>query len=216
MSESAIHRQTILCVDADQAVQDFCTRVLPEYDVTCAGTGFEALRALNHRSFRAYILEYWLPDWSGRGLCREIRMRDPHVPILFCASADAEGDKARALRAGASAYLPKPIDPELLRVRLRSALATSDQASLNAKFDEECAIQDELSRRSQQVRQQAESARRLSSASIERTARAKALKVFVESGGTLGSFESWWPQVYSSVRANHAVWAAPDLEDARG
>lgn len=211
-----MHRPSILCVDADTTSQNFYSRILSEHDVRCVVTGFEALRAVNQQSFGAYILEYWLPDWSGRSLCREIRSRDPHVPILFCTAADAASDKARALRAGANAHLPKPIDPVLLRARLRSELLRSDQASLSAKFDEECAIQDELSRRTHQVRQQVDAAKRLSASSIERTARAKALKAFVESGGTLEHFEVWWPQVYSSVRANHAAWAATDLEDGNG
>jgi hypothetical protein len=42
-------------------------------------------------------------------------------------------------------------------------------------------------------------AREIAAASIQRSARAKAMKAFIESGGTLANFERWWPQLSQSI-----------------
>ena len=47
----------------------------------------------------------WAADWSGPSLCREIRKIDPHGTIVFCTAAARDNDRARAMRAGANAYL---------------------------------------------------------------------------------------------------------------
>jgi hypothetical protein len=85
-------------------------------------------------------------------------------------------------------------------------LAKADQASLTAKFEEECAIQDELQRRADNARQRADAAKHLSASALERTTRMKAMKAFIDSRGSLAHFERWWPTVYAAMTANHVRW----------
>ena len=42
-----------------------------------------------------------------------------------------------------------------------------------------------------------ERAKERAAQAIERTARAKAMKAFVEAGGALAHFERWWPQSFA-------------------
>src|SRR5262249_5781742 len=67
------------------------------------------LRLARRGYFDLYILDNWLPDGSGIGLCRNIREFDPHTPILFYSAAAYEYDIQEALRSGAQAYLVKPV-----------------------------------------------------------------------------------------------------------
>ena len=111
---------------------------------------------------------------------------------------DARGD---ALRRSVE-LVP---DPDMLRARLRTFLTLSEMESLRAKVEEERAVQNELERRASDVRLRAEAAKELFASSVERTARAKAYKAFIEARGTRAHFEKWWPQVFQSVRANADV-----------
>jgi hypothetical protein len=91
--------------------------------------------------------------------------------------------------------------PSVLRSKLRALLTLSEMESLQAKVEEERAVQDELQRRLERVMTQIEMAAALKAASIERTARSRAYKAFIEAHGTRALFESWWPNVYDSAVA---------------
>jgi DNA-binding response OmpR family regulator len=205
MTDLSLPRRTILVVDDDPEFRGVLEEILSDHTIAFARNAFEAIRQLNSGTFHAYILDYWLPDWSGVSLCREVRKTDPHAPIVFCTAAARDEDQARAMRAGASAYLCKPLDPRTLRAKLGAFISLSELESLRAKIEEERAVQDELERRLEYARTQSEHAKVLAASSIERTARGKAYKAFIDARGTRAHFESWWPQVYSSARANHRV-----------
>jgi CheY-like chemotaxis protein len=205
MTDMSIGRRTILCVDDDPESRLLLERILESDRLVFAANAFEAIRCVNAQAFHAYVLDFWLPDWSGPQLCREIRKTDPHAPIVFCTAAARDADKGRAMRAGADAYLCKPIDPAVLRSKLSALLALAEQESLRARVEEERAVQDELQRRMSQLVSRVDAAKELAAASVERTARAKAFKAFVEARGTRGHFESWWPNVFQTARANQEV-----------
>jgi DNA-binding response OmpR family regulator len=198
-------RKSVLCVDEDVETRALLKLALPDFELVFASNAFEAIRAINSRAFDGYVLDYWLPDWAGPALCRDIRKLDPYAPVVFCTGAARDQDRARALRAGANAYLVKPVDPCDLRARLRGLLSLADAESLHAKIAEEEAIQDELQRRVAHLRERAQAANRLSAQSFERIARIKAYKAFMEGRGTRAHFDRWWPQVFQSAQANHAA-----------
>jgi CheY-like chemotaxis protein len=200
MTQETIGRRSILCVDDDPRTRELLAHVLSDHEIVFAQNAFEALRNVTGRGFHGYLLDYWLPDWSGPALCREIRRIDPHGPIVFCTAAARDNDRARAMRAGANAYLCKPIDADLLRSKLRAFFTLSEMESMRAKVEEQLAVQEELQRRLSNVRAYMETARALRDASIERTARARAYKAFIDAHGTRAHFEGWWPQVFESAR----------------
>jgi DNA-binding response OmpR family regulator len=202
VTDIALSRRTVLVVDDDLEFRGLLEEILSDHSLVFARNAFEAIRHVNASSFHAYILDYWLPDWSGPALCREIRKSDPHAPIVFCTAAARDQDQARAMRAGASAYLCKPLDPKTLRAKLGAFISLCEMESLRAKIEEERAVQEELERRLDSVVAQTDHARALAATSIERTARSKAYKAFIDARGTRAHFDSWWPQVFQSVRAN--------------
>jgi DNA-binding response OmpR family regulator len=170
-----------------------------------ACNAYEALRNFNARPFDAYVLDYWLPDWSGPSLCREIRKTDPNSPVVFYTDAASDQDRHRAMRAGASAYLCKPVEPDELRSSLGSLFTRSDVESLLAKTSAERAVDEVLVLRLARARPASGAHDESAARSLERAARARAYKVFIESGGTRANFDSWWPQVFGSARANHGL-----------
>jgi DNA-binding response OmpR family regulator len=201
MSAMEFSGRTVLCVDSHAESREALVAALDDYDVSLASNAFEALGQINRRGFHGYVLDYWLSDLPGATLCQEIRKLDPHAPIVFCTAAQRPVDRARALRAGAQGYLHKPVDAALLRAKLKALFLTADVESLRARIDEERAIHDELQRRSLYARERSAEAMSLSAQSVERTARIRAMKAFVEARGTRAHFEHWWPQVFQSTRA---------------
>jgi signal transduction histidine kinase len=90
------------------------------YEVTAVGSAEEGLRAHRQRPFQLMVVDWTLPGMSGLELCRAVRSaRDgEHAFILVITGRNNADDLAAVLDAGASDYLSKPVDPEILRTRL--------------------------------------------------------------------------------------------------
>jgi CheY-like chemotaxis protein len=204
VTERGFSRRSILCVGDVADSRAVLEEGLAGHELVFASTAFEAISEINKRGFNGYILEYWLTDWSGPSLCRHIRKLDPHPPIVFCAPSWKDDQRGRALRAGGNAFLTKPLDPEALRAKLEPLLSMAEVDSLKARALEELAIQEELERRVAELRERASGANALAAASMERTARIKAMKAFIEARGSRAHFERWWPQVFQCTRATHS------------
>ena len=93
------------------------------HEVVAVGTAEEAEVELAAETFPFLILDWMLPGKSGVELCRQLRARprgDEMFILLVTARADTE-DLEQALESGANDYLTKPIDPDLLNVRISVA-----------------------------------------------------------------------------------------------
>ncbi len=92
------------------------------HTVELATDGEEALKCLldRFRLFDVIILDILLPRRDGIAICRELRRRGIHTPILLLTALDQTEEKVAGLDAGADDYLTKPFPfPELL-ARLRA------------------------------------------------------------------------------------------------
>jgi len=104
-----IKRKRILFVEDYEDTWEIVALNLEGYEVVCARGFDEGLRLAQKGHFALYILDNWLPDGSGVELCRRIRESDPLTPILFYSAAGYKRDIEEGLRAGAQAYLVKPV-----------------------------------------------------------------------------------------------------------
>ncbi|GAB4150627.1 MAG: response regulator transcription factor [Planctomycetaceae bacterium] len=99
------------------------------YDVVSTGDGPTALSKFDsaEEPFDLVILDLMLPCMSGYEACREIRSRDPHIPILVLSARTLSEDKALAFDCGSDQYMTKPFAlPELLS-RVRNLLNRRNQ-----------------------------------------------------------------------------------------
>ena len=93
-----------------------------EYDVTIAGSGEEALELLRGQSFDLYIVDFFLPGISGAELCRQIRELHPAAPVIACSASKSDLIKKDALGEGATQFISKPFDIEVIVDAVRQLL----------------------------------------------------------------------------------------------
>lgn len=114
----------ILVVDDEQAVRESLKRSLRfnGYDVELAEDGTQALEAIATHRPHLVILDLMMPKLDGLGVCRILREKGDHTPVLMLTARDAVADRVGGLDAGADDYLPKPFALEELMARVRSLL----------------------------------------------------------------------------------------------
>ena len=181
-------RRRILLVEGQEDAWNIVAYKLEEHALFHA-RGFEEGPRLARRGyFDLYIIDNWLPDGSGSGLCRAIREFDPHTPILFHSAAAYEGDIQDALRAGAQDYLAKPIIPYELRQAVSRLISAANETVIEARRAARAAIREELA-----VRQTENAELRKKSEKLRlRSIRARARAAFLAAGGTRGDFAREW------------------------
>jgi signal transduction histidine kinase len=87
-----------------------------------AGSGEEALRRLLAREFAVIILDVQMPGLDGFETAMEIKQRDRtrDIPIIFVTAMSREPEhRRRGFESGAVDYIFKPVEPELLRAKVR-------------------------------------------------------------------------------------------------
>jgi len=99
------------------------------YRATIAGTGGEALAAINGKDcFDLIVLDLMLPDMSGKDICREVR-RDKileRTPIIMVTAMGTETDRVVGFEVGADDYVVKPFSGRELVLRVRALLKRSN------------------------------------------------------------------------------------------
>jgi len=192
-------KKRILFVEDHKAEWDVVAFILRKYKLSFARDFDNGLRLARRGYFDLYILDNWLPDGSGIGLCRLIREFDPHTPILFYSAAACEYDIQEAFSSGAQSYLVKPVQPDDLKqavARLTSRVGGRDTEAWRAEM---AAVREELAIRYKEQGERMKSARELYLRAEEKLMRLKAEKAFLDAGGTRGEFARRWPSVFVEI-----------------
>ncbi len=94
------------------------------YKLLIAKNGRSALEIVRKASPDLILLDIMMPEMDGYEVCRTLKadVLTHHIPVIFLtAMADAE-DEAKGLALGAVDYITKPINPGLVRARVRNHL----------------------------------------------------------------------------------------------
>src|SRR5712691_8915710 len=102
------------------------------YDVSTAMTGRGAIESIERDTPDLMVLDLGLPDMDGVEVTRLVR-DGRSTPIVVLSARGAEGDKVRALDAGADDYVTKPFGAEELLARIRVALRRTDGSSVSSE-----------------------------------------------------------------------------------
>ncbi|MCX7605008.1 MAG: HD domain-containing protein, partial [Bryobacteraceae bacterium] len=127
----SLGRATILLVDHVELNRQLIKGILKAgpYRLLEARSQEEAFRILDQETVDLIISEWIVSDWSGRpnsGLefCRKIKSnRRTHlIPILIVTSVQGIENEVAGLESGADEFLVKPLQPAVLRTRIRTML----------------------------------------------------------------------------------------------
>jgi DNA-binding response OmpR family regulator len=105
------------------------------YSVDTAYDGQEGQDLAELTPYDLIILDILLPEKDGLEVCRELRRRRIHTPILLLTARDSVDDRVQGLDYGADDYLVKPFAMRELLARLRALIrrqhpSTSTQGRL--------------------------------------------------------------------------------------
>jgi signal transduction histidine kinase/ActR/RegA family two-component response regulator len=109
------HPPLAILLAEDNAVnQRLAVRLLERrgHRVTVAGNGSVAVELACTQRFDIVLMDVQMPVMDGLEATRQIRARDPKIPILAMTAHAMEGDRERCFAAGMSGYTSKPIRPE--------------------------------------------------------------------------------------------------------
>jgi DNA-binding response OmpR family regulator len=124
----------ILIVDDEPAVLKLLKTLLTRahYRVVTCGSGDEALKHLSQASFDMMITDAIMPKMTGFDLVMIIRRNATfqELPILMLTRRNERSDVKKALEAGVTDYVLKPIDEFLLLEKVGISLKTNDQNRL--------------------------------------------------------------------------------------
>lgn len=133
-SDKQTHRPHVLLVESHADFADFLLRHLAaNYAIKCVGAGGEALDQLHSRCFSAVVSSVVLDGcMDGIGLCEAIRADSSldHIPVILVSVGSSSEEKARGLRAGADAFLEKPVSVDHLDLQIRSLIDLRNQLRL--------------------------------------------------------------------------------------
>lgn len=114
----------ILIVDDEPAGREVLEGLLSTepYQLTFAGTGSEALAALDNEPPDLVLLDVMMPELDGFEVCRRIRRQDRlrELPIILVTALDDRASRLTGLDAGADDFVSKPFDRLELRARVRT------------------------------------------------------------------------------------------------
>lgn len=122
-------RPRVLIVDDSIVVRQvlsFTLRQLPEFQgavIDEAGNGALALKKLSEARYDIVLADIRMPYVDGLELVRRARAElGLATPILLISTLGSQEDVDRGLKAGATAYIVKPLSPHELKMALRKLL----------------------------------------------------------------------------------------------
>lgn len=112
----------ILVVEDEKKLADILKKALAteKYSADLAYDGEEGLEKALKNSYDAILLDIMLPKKDGIEVCRELRARHIHTPIIMLTARTTEADRVAGLDTGADDYMAKPFGIDELFARIRA------------------------------------------------------------------------------------------------
>lgn len=98
--------------------------------VSCLRSGADMLEFIKDHSPDLIILDILMPEMDGFQTYRALRLFEekngrPEIPVIFLTGEDSSETERRGLKAGASDYIHKPFDEDILIKRIKNTIVNS-------------------------------------------------------------------------------------------
>jgi DNA-binding NtrC family response regulator len=115
----------ILVVDDEEIVIRSCLRILGDdgdCEVEAAHDGLEALKKIDDGHYDVLILDIMMPRMDGLEVLRRVKETHPDIDVIMVTGLSQIETAVRSMKLGAFDYLPKPFDPDELKLVVQRAL----------------------------------------------------------------------------------------------
>lgn len=129
----------ILVVDDDASLRRIVEYNLAEegYAVATAGSGEEALAALEKAPFDLVVTDIKMPGLDGMDLLRRVKASAPETQVIVVTAFGTIEMAVEAMKAGAFEYVTKPFNRDELKLTVRKALRFQTLESENVRLKRE-------------------------------------------------------------------------------
>ncbi|WP_460451285.1 hybrid sensor histidine kinase/response regulator [Alsobacter sp. SYSU BS001988] len=126
-------RRRVLVAEDNPTNLQLALSILKTMDIQAdaVGTGLDALRAVQEKNYDLVLMDVQMPVLDGMEATRRIRAlsgRASQVPVVMMTAHAMSGDREQCMAAGASGYMPKPIDIDRFRAEVARYGAANDPA----------------------------------------------------------------------------------------
>jgi len=117
-------KTSLLVIEDDDnistAIEEYFSRA--GYAVRTAADGLAGIEAVIKNRPDVVVLDLMLPKMDGLAVCKELRQKNPQMPILMLTAKDDVVDKVLGLEMGADDYITKPFSLREVEARIKSVL----------------------------------------------------------------------------------------------
>ncbi len=127
---------TLLIVEDNTELRNYLKEELKDhYKILTASHGKEGIEVAKSALPDIIITDIIMPEMDGFGFCKTIKsdIKTSHIPLLMLTAKTKVDDRMEGIEKGADAYMVKPFNMRLLKLRL-SQLITSRQLIFNKYF----------------------------------------------------------------------------------
>jgi len=137
-ANSRATRHRVLIVDDEESIRLLLARILVnglKVEATLAGTCEQALRLAGNYAYDAILLDLLMPGIGGFEVLREIRRASPNIatPVVIVSVLSDQATRDRCMRAGASAYVVKPVERNALLATIKAQMASRSTPKTRGK-----------------------------------------------------------------------------------
>jgi sigma-B regulation protein RsbU (phosphoserine phosphatase) len=142
VSDEAV-KPVVLAVDDTPENLDVVKGILvPEYKVKVVTNGVAALKIVEKQPPDIILLDIMMPDMDGYEVCRRLKANpaSAEIPVIFLTAKDQTADEAEGFAMGAADYIHKPVNPPILRARVKTHVALKKSFDALHEMSEALAI----------------------------------------------------------------------------
>ncbi len=122
------HPGPILIVDDEASIRKSLAGVLRDEGYSCvlASDGADALSQLQTLRPSLVILDIWMPGMDGIETLRRMKAAHPNTPVIMMSGHATISTAIKATKIGASDFIEKPLELDVVLNAIRRALETQD------------------------------------------------------------------------------------------
>jgi two-component system, OmpR family, response regulator RegX3 len=92
-------------------------------------SGRECLKALNAQQYDIALLDWEVPDMTGKEVLASLKLKGNYPPVIFLTGRDAEEDVIEIIESGADDYIVKPPSMKVLLARINALYRRNNDQS---------------------------------------------------------------------------------------